>query len=308
MNPPPDHPPPGCDVAEAWTRTDTQPYAATTLGAKLRATDNWFNFLWVFFAMGVLGLVAAVLGGPKELFDLLVYGAIALGFAWLVARGLADGGQRDTSEPLSWRATGELVRAAMRAPLWAGEREPAGERVRVRGRVRARTVIDGPEAGWCVAWERHTPDSDSIDQRTVERAGGVFDVVTDEGLTVRVDARHVAVLDGRARPQRAALHLDTWEAVIPDGALVDVAGALRREAPDGGGYRADAPVVMSGTEAEPMAVMWIDASAGATAVRVDPRAAEADVSAGEEPGAGGRTARPNTQRRSAPPSGSAPEE
>ena len=271
----PADPPSGCAVAEAWTRQDTQVHVATTLGASVRSTANWFKLIGVFFSLLMMGLVVAVLGGPKEVFQGVFFLGGAMVVVWLVSATAAGGDKRDTSEPVSWREARASMVAAMQAPLWTGERDPSGARARVRGRVRARTVIDGPEGGWCVASERHVPDSDTIDTRTIERAGGIFDLVTDEGLTVRVDARHVAVVDGRATPQRAALHRHTWTAVIPDGAYVDVVGAMREEVVEGSGYRGEKSVVMSGTEAEPVGVMWRDG--GGTGVRVDTGATTRDV-------------------------------
>ncbi len=288
----PADPPPGCAVAEAWTRQDTHFHVATTLGATVRAKESGFKVVGVFFALLSVVIVVAALGGPQEVFQGIVCLGGALIAVWLVSATAAGGGTHDTSEPVSWREARASMEAAMGAPLWSGERDLSGARVRVRGRVRARTVIDGPEGGWCVASERHTPDSETIDTRTIERAGGVFDVVTDEGLTVQVDARHVAVVDGRATPQHAALHRDTWTAVIPDGAYVDVVGAMREELVEGSGYRGEKRMVMSGTEAEPVGVMWRDG--GGTGVRVDARVAtteDAVEDAAEQTAGGGSASR-----------------
>lgn len=261
-------PPARCDVVEAWTRTDTQRYTPETIPARVSQAETPKPVLPLVMKLFAPIAFAAIVGVPREILG----ATFAMSCVWLlyalIGGGHRTGGSDDTSEPFSWLDARVAMRDAMRVPGFAGERDVTGERVKIRGRVRARTVLDAPDGGWCVAWEQHTPVEGARDERSIERAGGVFDVVTDDGFTVRVDARHVAVCDWRAQPQRPRFHHDVWTVTVPDGALVDVAGELRVASSASGDYRGGLSLTMEGSELTPVYVARVDASAP-TRVRVD---------------------------------------
>lgn len=288
-------PPPNCETAPAWERTTVR--RVVIEDAPLTPSRAPHRSMFAGAALAAFVAISSALHAPES-FTLIAFAGLVLYVLNLMFR---TPGVRPTTNksviapPESWAESERAMQGAMRAPRFDGSTDPEGRRMRVRGRVRARTVIDAPDDSWCVAWERHGEDNDESGAYAVESAGGVFDVETDGGVTVRVDAREVALRDWRKPINDEWRVGDRFEVVAHDGAWVDIEGAMRVERSTREGYRGGMIARMEGTELAPVHLAILDEPTGAeTGVRVAAAATTAEDDARDDEA---RAARGQTSRR-----------